>query len=78
MGSKLATRGSVYEGYYIQPVFGRNFFVKLGARFYDYEYTGSGNPLGEPVKISKATSFDGLFPIVDEVWDVYASATMRF
>ena len=78
VGSKLATRGSVYEGYYIQPVFGRNFFVKLGARFYDYEYTGSGNPLGEPVKISKATSFDGLFPIVDEVWDVYASATMRF
>lgn len=78
VGSKLATRGSVYEGYYIQPVFGRNFFVKLGARFYDYDYTGSGNPLGEPVKISKATSFDGLFPIVDEVWDVYASATMRF
>ncbi|MBI9092060.1 MAG: DUF3373 family protein [Desulfobacterium sp.] len=78
VGSKLATRGSVYEGYYIQPVFGRNFFVKLGARFYDYEYTGSGNPLGEPVKISDATAFDGLFPIVDEVWDVYTSVTMRF
>ncbi|WP_212637838.1 DUF3373 family protein [Desulfocicer vacuolatum] len=78
VGSKLATRGSVYEGYYIQPVFGRNFFVKLGGRFYDYQYTGSGNPLGEPKKISRANSFDGLFPIVDEVWDVYASATMRF
>ena len=78
MGSKLATRGSVYEGYYIQLVFGKNFFVKLGGRFYDYEYTGSGNPLGEPKKISQANSFDGLFPIVDEVWDVYASATMRF
>jgi len=78
VGSKLATRGSVYEGYYIQPVFGKNFFVKLGGRFYDYAYTGSGNPLGEPKKISQANSFDGLFPIVDEVWDVYASATMRF
>lgn len=78
VGSKLATRGSVYEGYYIQPIINKNFFVKLGARFYDYEYTGSGNPLGAPVKISDATSFDGLFPIVDEVWDVYLSATMRF
>ena len=78
VGSKLATRGSVYEGYYIQPVFGRNFFFKLGARFYNYEYTGSGNPLGKPVKISDATSFDGLFPIVDKVWDAYVSATMRF
>jgi hypothetical protein len=78
VGSKLATRGSVYEGYYIQPIFGKHFFVKLGGRFYDYEYTGSGSPLGEPEKISQANSFDGLFPIVDEVWDVYASATMRF
>lgn len=78
VGSKLSARGSVYEGYYIQPISGRNFFVKLGARFYDYDYTGSGNPLGAPVKISEATSFDGLFPIVDEVWDVYASATLRF
>ncbi len=78
VGSKLATRGSVYEGYYIQPVFGRNFFVKLGARFYDYEYTGSGNPLGKPVEISDATSLDGLFPITDEVWDAYIAATMRF
>jgi hypothetical protein len=78
VGSKLATRGSVYEGYYIQPIFGRNFFVKLGVRYYDYEYTGSGNPLGKPVKITNATSFDGLFPIVDEVYDLYASATMRF
>ena len=78
VGSKLATRGSVYEGYYIQPVFGNNFFLKLGGRFYNYEYTGSGNPLGEPKKISQTNSIDGLFPIVDEVWDVYASATMRF
>ncbi|MBF0235373.1 MAG: DUF3373 family protein [Desulfamplus sp.] len=78
VGSKLATRGSVFEGYYIQPVFGQNFFVRVGARYYDYEYTGSGNPLGEPVKISDANSLNGLFPIADKVWDTYLSATMRF
>lgn len=78
VGSKLATRGSVYEGYYIQPVFGRNFFVRAGTRFYDYKYTGSGNPLGEPMDISEANSLNGLFPIADKVWDTYLSATMRF
>jgi len=51
-GSKLAARGSVYETYYIQPIISNNFFLKLGMKYYDYEYTGSGNPLGAPVKIS--------------------------
>lgn len=76
--SKLAARGQVFEGYYIQPVFGDNFFVKLGARYYDYEYTGSGNPLGAPVDISDATALDTLFPVVDKVWNAYLSATVRF
>jgi hypothetical protein len=78
IGSKLAARGQVYEGYYIQPIFGRNFFVKGGAQFYDYDYTGSGNPLGEPVKISDATALDALFPIVDKVWNYYLAATVQF
>ena len=77
VGSKLSTRGSVYEGYYIQPIFGQNFFLKLGARFYDYEYTGSGNPLGKPVSISSLSSLNALFPVVDKVWDAYLSATVR-
>ncbi len=78
VSSKLAARGSVYEGYYIQPILGKNFFVKLGARYYDYDYTGSGNPLGAPVKISDASSLDAFFPIVDKVLDAYISATLRF
>jgi hypothetical protein len=77
-GSKLAARGSVFETYYIQPVVSDNFFIKLGMKYYDYEYTGSGNPLGAPVKISEATAMDALFPIVDTAWDVSASLTMRF
>jgi hypothetical protein len=78
VGSKLAVRGSVYEAYYIQPVFNDVFFITLGGRIYNYAYSGSGNPLGEPVKISKATSFDGLNPIVDDVWDGYVSVTFRY
>lgn len=78
IGSKLATRGQVYEAYYIQPVVGSKFFVKIGGQYYDYDYSGSGNPLGAPVKISKLTSFDSLFPVVDKVWNAYLSATLRW
>ncbi|MBW2370645.1 MAG: DUF3373 family protein, partial [Deltaproteobacteria bacterium] len=78
ISSKLATRGQVFEAYYIQPVFGQNFFLKFGAQLYDFEYTGSGNPLGKPVKIDDATAFDTLFPVVDKVWSAYLSATLRY
>ena len=76
--SKLAARGQVWEGYYIQPIFSDNFFVKLGARYYDYKYTGSGSPLGEPVPISDANALNTLFPVADKVWNAYLSATVRF
>jgi hypothetical protein len=78
VGSKIATRGQVFEGYWTQPVFKKNFFVTLGGKFYDYDYSGSGNPLGAPVKISEATALDTLFPVVDKVMDLYLSATLRF
>ena len=78
VGSKLAVRGQVYEAYYHQPVFGPNFFFTLGGQHYDYEYTGSGNPLGKPVKISEASSLDTLNAVVDRVWVGYLSATLRF
>lgn len=77
-GSKLAARGQVYEAYYHQPVAGNLLLLTLGSRYYDYEYTGSGNPLGAPVKITEAMATDALFPVADTVWDVYLSATMRF
>jgi cell division protein FtsB len=78
VGSKLATRGQVYEAYYIQPIIDRNFYMQLGGQYYDYEYTGSGNPLGAPVKIGNLSSLDALFPVVDELWNVYLSATLRW
>ena len=78
IGSKLAARGHVYEAYFIQPIYGDNFFVTLGSRYYNYDYTGSGNPLGAPVSISSLSALDALNPVVDTAWDAYISATMRF
>ena len=77
VGSKLATRGHVFEGYYIQPIYADHFFLKLSGQYYDYEYSGSGNPLGKPVKISNMSALDALFPVVDKVWLLYLSVTMR-
>ncbi|MFA6010097.1 MAG: DUF3373 family protein [Desulfobacteraceae bacterium] len=77
-GSKLAARGQVFEAYYHQPVVEDHFFLTLGGRYYDYDYTGSGNPLGAPVKITEVMSTDALFPVTDKVWDIYLSANMKF
>jgi len=56
--SKLATRGQVYEVYGIWDIpggeavskFGKA-FMRLGYQHYEYDYTGSGFWLGEPLKI---------------------------
>jgi hypothetical protein len=78
VASKLAVRGQVFEGYWHQPIVNKNFFATIGARYYDYEYTGSGNPMGEPVKISELSSLDALNPVIDKVWDGYLSLTFRY
>ncbi|WP_054697078.1 DUF3373 family protein [Desulfosarcina cetonica] len=78
VGSKLAVRGQVYEAYWHQPIYRDNFFATLGVRYYDYEYTGSGNPMGEPMKISDLSSLNALNPVIDEVWDGYLSLTFRY
>lgn len=46
--NKLATRGNVYDIYYIQP-FNDNLFLRTGYTLVDYEYTGSGMHLGAPM-----------------------------
>ncbi len=45
--NKLATRGDVYDFYYIQPV-NRYLFMRLGYTYIDYDYSRSGNHLGKP------------------------------
>ena len=78
VGSKLAVRGHVYEGYWHQPIVNDNFFATIGVRYYDYEYTGSGSPMGEPVKIDELSSLDAFNPVVDKVMDGYISLTFRY
>lgn len=46
--NKLATRGNVYDLYYIQPV-NKHLFFRAGYIHVDYEYTGSGQHMGAPM-----------------------------
>ncbi len=79
IGSKLATRGHVGEAYYIFDV-NPKMFIKLGGLYYDYQYTGSGSPVGAPHKIEdvkNGTAFS-MLPAIDTAWDGYASLTVKF
>ena len=44
--NKLATRGNVYDLYYIQP-FNENLFARLGVTYIDYNYNMSGLQIGD-------------------------------
>jgi len=57
--SKLGTRGDVYEAYLIQelnlkPISSRlsKAFFRLGYQYYNFDYTGSNDWVGAPVKIA--------------------------
>lgn len=79
LGSKLATRGHVGEAYYVFEL-NRRASIKLSGIYYDYEYTGSGSPVGEPKKIEdvkNGTEFS-LMPVVDSAWDANLSFTFKF
>ena len=59
VGSKLAVRGTGLRRLLAPTHLSRNnFFATLGVRYYDYEYTGSGNPMGEPVNIDELNSLN--------------------
>ncbi|RLB72179.1 MAG: DUF3373 domain-containing protein [Deltaproteobacteria bacterium] len=79
VGAKLSARGSVGEVYYIFDINPRA-FIKVGALYYDYKYTGSGSPVGQPYEVDDIQ--DGkeysLLPAIDKAWDAYAKITMQF
>ena len=86
IASKLATRGSVYEAYWIWEIPGKKLsrfaktFIRLGYQYYDFEYSGSGQWLGEPKKISEINnvSVTPLYPAAESMQDIYASFEVYF
>lgn len=79
IGSKLATRGHVAEAYYMFDI-NPNMFIKLAGMYYDFEYTGSGTPVGAPTKIDDVIegSAYSMLPVVDTAYDLNASLTVKF
>lgn len=86
ISSKLATRGSVYEAYWIwdipdKPIsrFAKT-FIRIGYQYYDFDYSGSGLWLGEPKKVSEINTTDTkpLFPAAKSMQDIYASFDVYF
>jgi hypothetical protein len=84
--SKVGTRGQVFEPYIIQeldlkPVssyFAKAFF-KLGYQYYDFEYTGSNNWVGAPVKISDIQPTDLLLMApVKSAQNIYGTFEVHF
>jgi len=84
--SKVGVRGNVYEPYIIQELdlkpissyFSKAFF-KIGYQYYDFEYTGSNNWVGAPVKISSIQPTDMLLLApVKTAHDVYATFEVKF
>ncbi|MCB2183481.1 MAG: DUF3373 domain-containing protein [Desulfobulbaceae bacterium] len=86
--SKLATRGNVYEAYLIYDLptgeaiskYAKT-FLRLGYQHYDYEYTGSGFWLGEPIDIDDLSD-DPLnaqfYAPVEDMDNIYLSLDVFF
>ena len=83
--SKVGTRGNVYEGYIIQELnlkpissyFSKTFF-RVGYQYYDFEYTGSNNWVGAPVKISDVKGQMMTTTPLEYAHDVYATFEVHF
>ncbi len=84
--AKIGTRGNVYEPYIIQELdlkpissYLSKTFFKIGYQYYDFQYTGSNNWVGAPVKISEIQPTD-LFMMapVKTAHDVYATFEVKF
>jgi hypothetical protein len=90
--SKVGTRGNVYEGYVIQELplkpissYVSKAFFRVGYQYYDFEYTGSNNWVGAPVKISDLAATAGGFPVnpqmltpLKNAQDVYVTFEVHF
>jgi hypothetical protein len=80
--SKLATRGDVYEGYWIhefQEGLGRaRAKFRLGVQYYDYAYSGSGWQVGAPKELGGEMAPILGFPTYLDALDIRAALYMSF
>jgi hypothetical protein len=83
--SKAGARGNVYEAYVIQEVghtpvasYNSKAFFKLGARYYDFKYTGSNNWVGAPLKISDVNGQMMTLTPLKKAYDIYATFEVKF
>ncbi|HBG05094.1 MAG: hypothetical protein A2075_23990 [Geobacteraceae bacterium GWC2_58_44] len=84
--SKLGTRGDVYEAYLIQelnlkPISSHlsKAFFRVGYQYYNFEYTGSNNWVGAPVKISEIQPTDMMMLApLKKAHDIYATFEVKF
>jgi hypothetical protein len=83
--SKVGTRGNVYEVYAIQelnakPVssFMAKSFFRLGFQYYDFQYTGSNNWVGAPVKISDVNGQMMTTTPLSKAYNAYATFEVKF
>ena len=75
VNNKLATRGHVAEPYFILDVT-RNFFVRLGYQYYNYDYSLSGWHLGEPTPVEDGGNY--FYPTPEKIHNVYGVLDFRF
>lgn len=82
VASKLATRGSAYEVYWLHQFkqgLGRaRARLQLGATFYDYEYSGSGFQTGAPKELGGSDVPVLGFPTYQDALDLRAALTVKF
>ena len=83
--SKLGTRGDVVELYFIQelanaPVssFLSKTFFRLGVQMYNFDYTGSNNWVGAPVKMSDVNGQLMTTTPVSKATNAYATFEVKF
>jgi hypothetical protein len=83
--SKLGTRGNVYEAYVIQELSGKAIssftskaFFRLGFQYYDFDYTGSNNWVGAPVKMSSVNGQLMTLTPLKDAYNVYGTFEVKF
>ena len=84
--SKYGTRGDVYEAYVIQELdrmaissnASRAFF-RLGAKYYNFKYTGSNNWVGAPIATDSVTGANMMTTTpLKNASDIYATFEVKF